>query len=87
MCVISNFFAEKLNDEFDVISCEECNVIRFWKDAPAFAVWSPENKPHQLDHFECVHEKLKQTVNHRPIPLKFLMGEFLTEKMAVTKTA
>ena len=61
MCVISNFFAEKLNDEFDVFSCEECNVMPHWNSAPAFAVWSPENKPHQLDHLECVHEKLKQT--------------------------
>ena len=32
----------------------------FWNSAPAFAVWAPKNRPHQLDFFESVHEKLKQ---------------------------
>lgn len=61
MSAISQYFADNLNSELDIISCKECGLASFWKNTPSYTVWSSDNKPNQLDYFECIHEKLKQT--------------------------
>lgn len=58
---ICKYFGDHLRNEFDVISCKECGLATQWNNSVSFAVWTPANKPHQLDYFECIHKKLKET--------------------------
>lgn len=61
MSAISQYFADNLNSELDIISCEECGLEPQWRNSPSYAIWIEQNSSNQLDYFECIHEKLKST--------------------------
>lgn len=60
-CVISNYIEKYLSNEFDIISCEDCNLEFFWKKSKTFCVWRPGyNIENQKKYYECVHEKIAE---------------------------
>ena len=61
MSAISQYFADNLNSELDIISCKECGLASQWKNSPSYAIWIEQNSSNQLDYFHCIHEKLKST--------------------------
>jgi len=67
MSAISQYFADNLNNELDIISCKECGLASQWKNSPSYAVWIEKNsgpnsdKSKQHEYYPCIHEKLKST--------------------------
>lgn len=60
MSAISQYFADNLNSELDIISCKECGLEPQWKNSPSYAVWIYD-KSKQPAYYPCIHEKLKST--------------------------
>jgi len=52
---IGKFFNDNLQNEFEVVSCEECDVIpdTFIK-GPTFSLWQPENNKRQSELCDCI---------------------------------
>jgi len=61
LCVVSNYLEKYFSNEFDIISCEDCNLETFWNKSKTFCVWQPAfNSPNQNKYYECVHEKIAE---------------------------
>ena len=61
LCVVSNYLEKYFSNEFDIISCEECNLDCFWNKSKTFCVWKPGyNIENQNNYFECIHEKIAE---------------------------
>ena len=59
ICVVSNYLEKFFSNEFDIISCEDCNLETFHNKSKTFCVWSAGyNKKNQNKYYECVHEKI-----------------------------
>ena len=67
MSAISQYFADNLNNELDIISCTECGLEPQWPNSPSYAIWIKQNsgpnwdKSKQHAYYPCIHEKLKST--------------------------
>jgi len=67
MSAISQYFADNLNSDLDIISCKECGLNSQWKNSPSYAIWVEQNsgpnsdRSKQLSYYPCIHEKLKST--------------------------
>lgn len=67
MSAISQYFADNLNSELDIISCKECGLASQVKNSPSYAIWIEANsgpnfdKSKQRAYYPCIHEKLKST--------------------------
>jgi len=61
LCVVSNYLEKYFSNEFDIISCEECNLNCFWNKSKTFCVWKPGyNIENQKNYYDCVHEKIAE---------------------------
>ena len=61
LCVVSDYLEKYFSNEFDIISCEDCNLKTFWNKTKTFCVWSQGyNKENQNKYYECVHEKIAE---------------------------
>lgn len=61
LCVVSNYLEKYFSNEFDIISCEDCNLETFWNDSKTFCVWAPgPNIENQNNYYKCVHEKIAE---------------------------
>ena len=61
LCVVSNYLEKYFSNEFDIISCEECNLEIFWNKSKTFCVWKPGyNADNNNNYYECVHEKIAE---------------------------
>jgi hypothetical protein len=61
VCVVSNYLEKYFSNEFDLISCEDCNLETFYKESKTFCVWKPGyNKENQNKYYELVHEKIAE---------------------------
>lgn len=61
LCVVSNYLEKYFSNEFDIISCEDCNLETFWNKSKTFCVWSRGyNTENQNKYYECVHEKIAE---------------------------
>lgn len=59
LCVVSNYLEKFFSNEFDIISCKDCNLESFWNKSKTFCVWQPGyNSENQNKYYECVHEKI-----------------------------
>ena len=59
LCVVSNYLEKYFSNEFDIISCEDCNLKTFHNEAKTYCVWnSGYNTENQNNYYECVHEKI-----------------------------
>ena len=59
LCVVSNYLEKFFSNEFDIISCEDCNLETFYNESKTFCVWKPEyNTDNQNKYYECVYEKI-----------------------------
>jgi hypothetical protein len=61
LCVVSNYLEKYFSNEFDIISCEDCNLETFYNNSKTFCVWKPGyNGKNQNKYYECVHEKIAE---------------------------
>jgi len=61
LCVISKYLEKYFSNEFDIISCEDCNLETFYKNSKTFCVWKPGyNVENQNKYYECVHKKIAE---------------------------
>ena len=61
LCVVSNYLEKYFSNEFDIISCEDCNLKTFWCKSKTFCVWQPGyNTENQNKYYECVHKKIAE---------------------------
>lgn len=60
LSVIAKWISDYYSDKFEVFDSADCRLKPFWIDTKNFAVWAPQNSPHQRDYYKCIHEKIKQ---------------------------
>lgn len=61
LCVVSNYLEKYFSNEFDIISCEECNLETFYNHSKTFCVWKPGyNADNSNNYYECVHKKIAE---------------------------
>lgn len=59
LCVVSNYLEKYFSNEFDIISCKDCNLETVHRKAKTFCVWKPGfNVENQNKYYECVHKKI-----------------------------